>query len=76
VWNTAQPGVAGAVPASATRLEDVDGDLNLDLVARFDRPALQALLGQTPDPTVILRATWLFLDDEAGQAWAQVRIIR
>ena len=69
-------GIAGSVPVSETRLEDIDGDLNLDLVARLDRQALITLLQRTSGRTAILRTTWQFFDGEEGQASAQVRVIR
>ena len=72
-------GVAGAVPVSAhpaPGLVNFDGDLNIDLEAKFDRGALIDLLGQTSGPTAIVRASWQYVDGTGGTAAAQVKVKR
>lgn len=72
-------GAIGAVPGSAhpaPRLLQFDGDLNIDLEAKFDRGDLIALLGQTSGPTAIVRASWQYGDGTAGTSSAQVKVKR
>lgn len=72
-------GARGAVPVSvhpAPRLVDFDGDLNIDLKAKFDRAALIGLLDQTSGSTAIVRASWQYGDGTDGTASAQVKVKR
>lgn len=72
-------GVAGAVNGtrgSLPRLFDVDGDTNVDLLAKFDRSLLQRLLARTTGDEQVLRCTWQYRDGAVGSASALVRVIR
>jgi len=72
-------GAAGNVPELLHTLAetvDADGDNNVDLKLKFDRPALIALLDRISGSTAIVRASWLYNDGTEGSAAVQVRVIR
>lgn len=70
-------GATGAVPMLLhPELVDADGDQNVDLKVKFDRPALIELLNQTTGGAAIVRATWRYTDGAPGEASAQIRVIR
>jgi hypothetical protein len=64
--------------AFAPRLGDADGDGNTDLMVRFDRQAVLALILPPPDDgmPVPVTATWKFADRTGGFASALITVLR
>jgi len=64
-------GVDGIISAHAHPAPDIldyDGDTNLDLLVRFDRRALDDLLGRVHFSNALLCSSWKYLDGSTGEA--------
>jgi hypothetical protein len=68
-------GVRGGIaPAThETRLVDVDGDDNVELVARFGGPELAALLAASAGSRPLMRLSWAYDDGTLGTAAARLQ---
>ena len=67
---------ASSVSASSSQVGDSDGDGQADLVAKFDRAAVEAMLAGAPEGPVTLQASWTFNDGSTGSATGVIRIKR
>lgn len=70
-------GVAGSFQGgvrAAVRLDDIDGDTNVDLEVRFQSALLMRLLRQATGDTALVRASWRYNDGTEGTASAQITL--
>jgi len=67
---------AASVSASSSQVGDSDADGQADLVAKFDRSAVEAMLAGVPEGPVTLQASWTFNDGSTGTATGVIRIKR
>ncbi|HEY0788177.1 MAG TPA: hypothetical protein VGE86_05995, partial [Thermoanaerobaculia bacterium] len=67
-----------SVPSSLAfppRIGDADGDGQADVLAKFDRDAVEAMLGGVPSGATTLKVTWLFTDGSPGSATGVIRLL-
>jgi len=65
-----------SVPALSSTSGDADNNLQSDVMARFDRAAVQAMLKNAPEGPVTLTLRWRFKDTSAGSASGVIRVKR
>jgi len=64
------------VPALGSTSGDADNNLQSDVMAKFDRAAVQAMLKDAPEGPVTLTLRWRFKDTSAGSASGVVKVKR